>query len=155
MNKLIDKLIESFEGTPWFGDALMIKLNMLDYKLVNETLVNSNNSIAIIVQHIINWRIFVLEKLEGNQFFDIEMNSKNDWTKITIQNKKEWDELLNKLTSTQNKLIKTLKTQNNDKLLKNMVSGRTYNFEYLIEGIIQHDIYHLGQIGLLYAQLKQ
>jgi len=148
VQSLIYKLNEVFEGEPWFGDSLMSRLNEIDYKLVNKKLTNSN-SIAILVQHLINWRIFAVEKLEGNESFDIELNSEKDWTNIVIKSKKEWDELLDQLIATQNKMIDILKQQENDFFLSQMVSGRAHSFEYLIEGIIQHDIYHFGQIELL------
>ena len=158
MNNKIEKLIytsiESFEGNPWLGDSLMRKLNSIDYNIVNRKLPNSNNSIAIIVQHIINWRIFMLKKLEGNHSFDIELNSDEDWTEITIKNKFEWNELLKNLKTTQKMLIKILKDKSDDKFLDKITPGRDYTFEYLIEGIIQHDTYHCGQIGLIYSTLK-
>jgi len=151
---LIHKLNESFQGTPWFGDSLMPTLKAIDYKLVNKKLTNSNNSIAILVQHLINWRVFAIEKLEGNQCFDIELNSEKDWTKITIENENEWNELLKELISTQRKIISILDSQKVDSFLTQITLGKSYNFEYLIEGVLQHDIYHFGQIGLLYAHLK-
>ncbi len=40
-----------------------------------------------------------------------------------------------------------------DSILEDPVPGRNHNFRFLIEGMIQHDIYHLGQIGLM-AKLK-
>jgi len=154
IQKLITTSIESFEGNPWLGDSLMTKLKGIDFNLVNKRLPNSNNSIALIVQHLINWRIFMIEKLEENHLFDIELNSTEDWTEITIKNKQEWIRLLDNLIATQNKLIKKLKHKNNDSFLYKKTSGREYNFEYLIEGIIQHDTYHCGQIGLIYSSVK-
>ncbi len=95
----------------------------------------------------------MLEKLEGNYLFVIEMNSDEDWTEITIKNKSEWDILLNNLTTTQKKIIEILKRQKDDKFLNSITPKREYNFKYLINGIIQHDIYHSGQIGLLYSYI--
>jgi uncharacterized damage-inducible protein DinB len=138
-HKLIGNLNESFSGKPWLGNSLLENLNAIDYKLVNQTMGNSSNSIAILVQHIINWRIFVVEKLEGNELFEIELNSEKDWTKISVENEAEWNELLEKLARSQNQIINILSEKTN---------------EYLIEGIIQHDIYHSGQIGILNSQLK-
>lgn len=152
--KLIKSLNDSFQGTPWYGESLIPQLKKIEIKSVNKTLPNSNNSIAILIQHVIHWRIFVLEKLNGNEAFDIEMNSEADWKRITIETKTEWDTLLNELVSTQNQIIDILKSQKEDSFLENKTLGKTYSFGYLIEGIIQHDIYHSGQIGLLNAYLK-
>lgn len=82
------------------------------------------------------------------------MNSISDWTKININTVSDWIELLNKLISTQNKIIELLEEQMINNSLEYKVSGKDYSFEYLLNGIIQHDIYHSGQIGLLHSQLK-
>lgn len=155
VQELNAKLKQVFEGNPWFGDALIVKLNTIDFTLVNQKLPNSKNSIAIIVQHLINWRAFVIKKLEGDEVFDIEMNSEDDWTNVVVENLAQWEALLDELVRTQTTITSILDTENNPLFLEQMVLGRTYNFDYLLEGLIQHDIYHFGQIGFLYAYLKR
>ncbi|KAA5827357.1 DinB family protein [Algibacter amylolyticus] len=152
--QLVESLNNTFQGNPWYGDSLMFQLKNIDIKLVNKTLPNSKNSIANLIQHVINWRVFAIEKLQGNEAFDIEMNSEADWKLITIKSQKEWKVLLNELTSTQNKIIEILKLQKNDAFLEQKTIGKTYSLKFLIEGVVQHDLYHLGQIGLLNAYFK-
>jgi len=45
-------------------------------------------------------------------------------------------------------LVKELETKDND-FLNDMVEGSEYDYYTLIHGVIQHDIYHTGQIILL------
>ncbi|WP_010521419.1 DinB family protein [Aquimarina agarivorans] len=153
-NKLIHKLTDSFAGDPWLGEALLPKLKRIDYRVVNETL-HGKNSIAILLKHIINWRVFTIEKLQGNTDFDIEMNSEQDWTPIHITDEASWQQLINELIGTQRTLISILKSKENDAYLSVIVPNKPYNFEHLIEGTILHDTYHAGQIGFLYAIKKQ
>ncbi|WP_430908822.1 DinB family protein [Maribacter sp. 2-571] len=154
ISQLIDTATEYFEGTPWLGDSLMLKLNRIDFRVVNATFPNSQNSIARIVKHILNWRLFMIAKLEGDNLFDIEMNTDQDWTPITIKTEAEWNDLLHQLTETQSRLLEILQKQEKDSFLENKTLGREYSLGYLINGVIQHDTYHSGQIGLLYAYLK-
>ena len=126
----------------------MKKLKEIDFKIVNETPTASSNSIAKIVQHIINWRIFVIEKLKGNYRFDIELNTVDDWPDIVISTELQWSDQLMKLEETQDEILKIMDVMD-DEALNTQTLGRTYNLEYLLNGIIQHDIYHLGQIGIL------
>jgi uncharacterized damage-inducible protein DinB len=53
-----------------------------------------------------------------------------------------------KLEETQDEILKIMDVMD-DEALNTQTLGRTYNLEYLLNGIIQHDIYHLGQIGIL------
>lgn len=152
--KQIERLNNTFYGSPWYGESLITQLKKIEVQHVNTTLPNSKNSIAILIQHLINWRVFVIEKLNGNEAFDIEMNSEADWKIITIENKTQWDDLLNELIATQNQIIDILKYQKEDAYLTNKTLGKTYTLGFLVEGVIQHDLYHLGQIGLLNSFFK-
>ena len=158
MNNKIEKLVhtlkQSYNGYPWYGDSLIKKMSTVNFNIVNKTLPNSNNSIATIIQHMINWRVFVIEKMIGNQTIDINIVSKKDWANIIINTELEWTVLIKKLSSTQNKIIEILEEQMVNTDLNNKVTGEDYSLEYLLNGIIQHDIYHAGQIGLLHAHLK-
>ena len=148
IQQLISKLNESFSGRPWYGDSLMTKLNSIDAGVVNHLPLPSQNSIAKLVQHIINWRIFVTKKLQGDEQFDIKQNDKNDWTDIVINGEQDWRILLEQLRGTQIEITRLLAAKE-DSFLMQPVPGRKYNYQYLIEGLIQHDIYHLGQIALV------
>jgi len=44
--------------------------------------------------------------------------------------------------------------QQQDSLLIERVPERDYNFRKLLYGIVQHDIYHLGQIAYITKLLK-
>ena len=102
------------------------------------------------MKHIINWRVFCLKKLEGDKEYDIKTDGKNDWSEVHINNRKEWENLKLELRSTQKKLTMQLSSKP-DILLQETVLGKNYTFNFLLNGIVQHDIYHLGQIGMLDA----
>ena len=67
---ITNNLKDSFDGKPWYGISVMEKLNQIPWEAVNEK-AYSAKSIAILVQHIINWRVFVLKKLDGDLEFNI------------------------------------------------------------------------------------
>ncbi len=51
------------------------------------------------------------------------------------------------------KIIKELKTKE-DSSLKEKVDYRSYNFQFLLNGLIEHTIYHLGQIAYIHKLLN-
>jgi uncharacterized damage-inducible protein DinB len=64
-----------------------------------------------------------------------------------------WPEGLRMLDESQERLLAVLQQQD-DSILNNVVKERNYNYRKLITGVIQHDIYHLGQIAYLNKALK-
>ena len=153
IKELVNRLQESFDGSPWYGDSVMKKLRSIDWYSADATPLEGNKSIAQILGHMINWRVFVLKKLEGDPHFDIGLNTLADWPKIEIENEKEWKVLVAELEQNQTTLVESL-NKSSEALLETIVPGRDYTYCYLIEGIVQHDSYHLGQIGLLYRMVK-
>ncbi|WP_198440146.1 DinB family protein [Pareuzebyella sediminis] len=147
-------LNNAFKGEPWYGISVVKKLETIDWKVVGTPPEGYSKSIAVMVKHMVNWRVFVLNKLRGEPDFDIEIDSDQDWPLIKIANESEWDGLIMELRTTQKELVAILR-QINDDFLKRKVPGRKYNFEYLVKGIIEHDIYHLGQIAIIHAIVKK
>jgi len=59
-----------------------------------------------------------------------------------------WSKGLSDLESMHQQIMEILK-QKDDSLLDQKVDFRDYDFRFLLHGLIQHDIYHLGQIAYL------
>lgn len=152
LSLIISNLKDCFDGKPWYGVPVMEKLNQVSWEIVNETTYGSK-TIAVLVQHIINWRIFVLRKLEGDLEFNIVIDGENDWDMIHISSQEEWNILKQELQNSQDKLIQALSTET-DELLQKQVPGKAYTFGPILTSIAQHDIYHLGQIAMLNSMHK-
>ena len=150
LDYIIDDLKECFDGRPWYGDSVMKKLDSIDWRIINGA-DYGDKSIAVLVQHIMNWRIFALKKLAGDADYDIIIDGPTDWTPITIENEAQWVKLKQDLRQTQKELLAAL-TVSDDSLLRKEVPGKTYTFGPILKSIIQHDIYHLGQIAMLNAK---
>ncbi len=82
------------------------------------------------------------------------MNSPADWKDNTELSKFGWTNLKNALYNSRIELIE-LFANHDDTYLENKFLDTEYNFHYLIEGIIQHDLYHLGQIGITIKLLNE
>jgi uncharacterized damage-inducible protein DinB len=61
-----------------------------------------------------------------------------------------WQAATDLLKSSQNDLVETIKKFPEERLGEIVPEGEyKYTFYTLIHGIIQHDVYHLGQIGYI------
>jgi uncharacterized damage-inducible protein DinB len=76
------------------------------------------------------------------------LHADQDWPSIKESDENSWQKDLQVLENSQQALLLALNRMN-DGNLGEIVSGREYTFYTLLHGIIQHDLYHIGQIALL------
>ncbi|MGB5435882.1 MAG: DinB family protein [Maribacter sp.] len=150
LDYIINELETCFDGKPWYGDSVMKKLDAVDWRIVNDQ-IYGDKSIAVLVQHIINWRIFVIKKLQGDTEYDIIIDELNDWTRVAIKGEREWEQLKQQIRQTQKEILELL-AHCSDELLDKKVPAKNYTFGAILPSIAQHDIYHLGQIALLNSE---
>jgi hypothetical protein len=60
---------------------------------------------------------------------------------------------MDELKTIHEKIITILETKE-DGFLKEMVPNLDFNFRFLLNGLIQHNIYHLGQVAYIHKLLK-
>lgn len=155
IKEIIRSLSETFEGGPWYGKSVMRKLENVPYIIGYKSCVPESHTVAQIVGHLIAWKKFAVEKLKGNNDYSLEIDTNDDWPNIEVHSQKEWEELKRELVATQGEIYELLNEKEDDSFLDEKVDGKDYNFGYLLKGLVQHDIYHIGQIGLIESQLKK
>lgn len=95
--------------------------------------------------HLADWNDVVRKRLEGS-------GSRLSWARnsppVTSADPAEWKRALAELaTSYQTLLDATAHLQEPD--LQRTVAGHDYNMEFMLKGVIQHWVYHAGQISML------
>ncbi|TDQ27523.1 DinB family protein [Tenacibaculum caenipelagi] len=148
-NKLITNVISqlknNLDGNNWLDENFKKKL-----KTVTETNafirpIPEVHSIAELVAHILIWRVEGIKKLQGIKS-KVTMDSPENWRTNDELKKIGWKKLKEELFNSQTALIKLLEDKSDDFLEDNdYASG--YSYKYLVDGLIHHDIYHMGQIG--------
>jgi uncharacterized damage-inducible protein DinB len=151
VNEISDQLENVYSGRPWFGMSVLEKLNDIPPENIHKK-INAGHSIAELISHMIAWRNYVIEKLNGNKSYKIQLNSKVDWP--DVPQSAHLNDLVTELQKSQYTLLEKLK-QSDDSLLEADFNEKGHKFKVLLDGIIQHDIYHLGQIAILNSLLKK
>ena len=151
MNNEISYLIEmytrAYKGDPWFGRSIKKILAEINAEMASEKL-NDQHSILELLYHMIIWREFTISRLKPEKNKTSRYFSVNNWQKLDHNDLTLWEKGLHQLEITQERLIDLLKNINEEKLTE-QVAERKYDFRYLLNGILQHDIYHLGQIAYI------
>ena len=144
---LVAQLKDAFEGDPWFGRNAKLLLNEVSEENVIQK-PSGEHSILELVWHMVNWREFTISRINNGGNKTMEYFEENGWRILDHTNIELWKEGLNRLYQTQETLLDLLEKQK-DELLETLVAGRNYTFKKLLHGILQHDIYHLGQIAYI------
>lgn len=150
-SRIINMLQNTYNGAAWHGASVMEILNNISSRQAFQSSEDIHR-ICELVQHITAWRIFAIKRLEGDRYYEISQNE--NWKEFAIQNESAWEEIKNELAESQRDLIAVLEKMNDD-LLKEEVEGKAYDYYTLIHGVIQHDLYHLGEIALLAKESQE
>ena len=153
INYYIRQLKEVYEGENWNDGNYLSKLENIKEETAFKQPKAGIHSIAEIIWHLIFWRRAVLYRITGDYEFDKKAEKEQNFLTLEALKQKGWSNLLDELKQSQNGLINFLSTKTDDVLDIEYKPGRKLEVE--IEGIVHHDIYHLGQIGLVIAMLRE
>ena len=156
MNKEIQSITKRIanviSGTPWFGESLLSLLQDIDPSKTNMKPAGAAHSMTALLWHMNTWASFIADRIEKKPF-DPDALARDDWR--TLQPRTHtWEKGLIRFEKIHQKIIRQLQKINDDQWLQEKVEGRNYDFAFLLNGLIEHDIYHTGQIVLLNKILR-
>ena len=149
MNKEIQSIAGNLknvlDGNPWFGRPVYSILNEIHPVMVYTKPGGNSHSLIELLYHIITWAEFTVRRLEKAPEEDIQAFEQLDW-RIIDPHTHTWANALEQFKTAHDRILELLEDKE-DSFLKEMVDYRDYNFRFLLNGLIQHDIYHLAQIA--------
>lgn len=152
INHFIRQLNELQEGSPWFDQSLHDKLDTLDETTAFARPHPALHSVAEQVSHMLEWRKECILRFNGGK--TELMHAPADWRTNEELKAIGWRNLLRALYDSTESMIALIRGKTDD-YLDTVFRDTNYNYMYLVEGIIEHDIYHLGQIGVTLKLLQQ
>ena len=157
MNKEIQYIIKSFESTltgqPWFGRSVYAILGEVDESKAQIKPNETEHSLIELLWHMNTWAEFTLGSLENRSTEEMKAIETMDWRNID-PNIHTWKKGMEQLKTIHRKIIELLKQKTDDSFLSGIVTIREYNYSFLLNGLIQHNIYHSGQIAYLKKMLN-
>ena len=148
-NRMADQLASNIEGEAWYGGSLRQILDKVSAKQALAHPISNAHSIWEIVHHLDAWVKFALGATHGTPIPPWPgMRQEQDWPPVTASSEDSWQQAVASLFSNYRNLIRQIKASN-DERLEATVPGRTYNVYHLFQSMMQHAVYHSGQIALL------
>ena len=155
INNIIEQLLEIQNGKIWIGSSYDSKLSRINNNLVFTRPIANLHSIAEIISHLTLWRNEAILKIktgEGSKTDDCEEN----WLTNETLKTKGWARIKSEYDHSLTELIDLLKEKEdtflNETYYDTDFKG-TYEYRFLLNGMLHHDIYHLGQLGIIIKYL--
>ena len=145
IQRIQDQLRRTFEGEAWHGASLMELLADVDAARAAAKPLPRAHSIWEVVLHIAAWEDVARRRIEGEA---VELSPEQDWPPVRNSDEAAWREAIAALTRGHEALRRSM-AKLDDAGLGARAPGKEYDMYFLLHGVIQHDLYHAGQIAVL------
>ena len=144
-DRIADQLRRAFDGDAWHGPPLLALLDGVGPAEAAARPVAGAHRIWELVQHITAWLTVARRRLAGEA---VELTPDEDWAPVPDASGRAWRAALDALRAAQGGLLDAV-ARLDDARLDERTPGRNYTHYVLLHGVLQHTLYHAGQIALL------
>jgi hypothetical protein len=145
--RIADQLRRAFHGDAWHGPPISQLLADVAAGQAQAHALPSAHSIWELVLHIDVWAQVAADAAQGIPMPKL-YGTEQDWPAVTDGSAEAWANATTHLFQTAERLAQAIEAFS-DARLQDTVPGRQYDFYHLFHGIVQHSLYHGGQIAML------
>src|SRR5216683_3477661 len=132
----------------WYGPTLAELLAEISPELATTPPAPGAHSVSALLQHLLLWNERTRNTSDSNPM--PRWQPEKEWAEPPVP----WNELVARWNQSRDLLEEKLRNFSIDDLPK-QVPGRSYPYETMLEGIVQHAISHAGQIAMVLSMLRQ
>lgn len=145
ITRLLDQFARAYAGDAWHGTPVRGLLDDVDARLAAAHPVAGAHSIWELVAHVTYWLDAAGRRLAGEV---VDPQDDEDWPPAPAPSAGAWTAARAALEASHDRLLAAIRRLGPDDL-EGPVPGQTYSVYVLLHGVLQHTLYHAGQIGLL------
>jgi uncharacterized damage-inducible protein DinB len=142
---LAAQLRHALDGSAWHGPSLAEALERVTAAAAHARPLADAHTIAELVAHIAVWLEVPARRLAGEAYEPA--GTAEDWPPVTTD-EAGWRAALDQLHIARGELEAAL-ADTDDSALDQRVPGRDYDVRFMLHGVVQHVVYHTGQVKLL------
>lgn len=150
INRIVDQMDRAFSGEAWHGPSLQAVIEGVSAEEASKHPVRNGHSIWELVNHVAAWNSIVRRRLMGEV---VAVTPEIDWPPVWEATDVAWKRTLEQLTECRALLRKVVAGLADDQL-RERVPDEEYTNYFMLHGLIQHDLYHAGQIAILKKALR-
>ena len=146
--RIADQLRRAFRGDAWHGDSLLEILDGVTAAQAAARPIPHAHTIWELVLHIAAWDGAVRRRLGGKA---VALSDEQNFPPVRDTGEIAWRKTLEHVRRVHDELVQAV-SESPDTRLAEQVPGKQgahYNFYYMLHGVVQHELYHAGQIALL------
>ncbi len=147
ITRIVAQMQGAFSGEAWHGPALQELLAKISAAQAAAQPFPHVHSIWEITLHIAVWKRIVRRRWQGEVV--VEAPPAEDWPAVRATNKIAWATTQKELLLVHQELLEAV-TPGPDARLDEIVPGQKISNYVMLHGVIQHDLYHAGQIAVLH-----
>ena len=151
VKRIAGQLHASLNGPAWHGPSLLEILEGVTADEARQHPVAAAHSMAEIVPHITAWMLAAERRLAGHP---TELEGDADWPPVT--DSVDWPAAVERLREAADALGSRIRTLSDAELTTISVrgSGQEYSAYVLLHGVVQHNLYHAGQLAILKKAIR-
>ena len=143
--RIADQLGRAFDGSAWHGPALMELLKDVDAATAVAKPLRNVHSIWELVLHIAAWDGAAFRRLGGKK---TQLKAAQNFPRVPKPTEAAWRDAIAQTKRMHDALVQAVAALP-ARRLRDRVPGKSYDFYHLLHGVVQHELYHAGQIAIL------
>jgi uncharacterized damage-inducible protein DinB len=147
ISRILDQLKSAFEGNAWHGPSVREALDGVNAEQAHARPLANAHSIWELIHHIAVWENVGRRRLTGDRAA-IDISSPEDWPPADDTSEAAWEQAKAALDRGHQALVKVIANVPESRLDEPILEGMSTVYVTL-HGVIQHDLYHAGQIAML------
>jgi hypothetical protein len=141
---LLDQYDRTMDGQAWYGDPVWKILDGIDAACAEAAQLPDSHTIWQLVKHMAFWEDVATRRFAGPVEPDLAAN----FPSTPKLGEPRWRETLEQFRSS-NARFREAVSKVGSAVLDELTPDAKYTYRYEIVGVIQHHIYHIGQIAIL------
>jgi uncharacterized damage-inducible protein DinB len=147
IDRILDQLKRAYEGNAWHGPSVREVLEGVSAAQAHARPLTNGHTIYELVRHIAVWEDVGRRRLQGDPA-DVEISSPADWPPPDDTSEEAWGHAKAALDRGHEALVAAISQVPESRLDEPVYEGKSSVYVTL-HGVIQHDLYHAGQIAIL------
>jgi uncharacterized damage-inducible protein DinB len=147
IDRILDQLKRAYEGPAWHGPSIKESLDGVTAIQAQARPLRKAHSIWELVHHIAVWEDVGRRRLEGDPA-EVPISTPEDWPPADDASAAAWEQAKAALERSHQALVEAISRVPESRLDEPILEGKSSVYVTL-HGVIQHDLYHAGQIAIL------